>query len=533
VKLRSRRWDRAALRAVAVVAMSMIAATAGVAAAEAVGVENASSLYLVAVVGCAVLSGTWAAVTAAVVSFLAYDFLFIEPVYTFTVSDPGEWLNLFLLLFAGVVVGQLAAMQRARAEAAVARELEAQALVGVSRVLATRASTDAALGQIARVLQGEAGMRRVWIGFGGDAASERVAAVSDESQPRPGVARVRVLQRRPGDEPAVWALVQQPESVRRRQGGGNVYRVRIEASGEALGSIWAERDPGLGQPDRPSTRLLAAAADQIGQAMARDRVADEARAAEVARQGDALKTSLLQSVSHDFRTPLAVIRAAAGTLDGDGVPADDRHANVVAIEREVEYLNSLVANLLDMSRIEGGALRAERDLYDLDDAVRQTVDRRRSRFGGRRLELEVEPAIVRVDGVFLDAAMANLVENALKYTPSDAVIRISSAPVDERTIRLTVEDSGPGVIDDALPHLFEKFYRAPGAPRGSRSGLGIGLAVVKGLVEATGGHVRARRSVLGGLAIDLDLPLATPRPEPDASDPADGSGAEPALGGRP
>jgi two-component system sensor histidine kinase KdpD len=285
--------------------------------------------------------------------------------------------------------------------------------------------------------------------------------------------------------------------------------VRIEASGEALGSIWAERDRSLGEPDRTQTRLLAAAADQIGQAVARDRVSEAARAADIARQGDALKSSLLQSVSHDFRTPLAVIRAAAGSLDSDSsLTAADRHANTQAIEREVEYLNALVANLLDMSRIEAGVLRPEVEVYDLDDALTPPIERVRSRLAGRRLELVIAPAVVRVDAVFLDAVVANVLDNAIKYSPPDAAIRVSTTTLDSTTVRLSIDDSGDGVPDAALPHLFEKFYRAPGARGGSRGGLGIGLAVVRGLVEAMGGRVTARRSELGGLAIDIDLPLA-------------------------
>ena len=269
-------------------------------------------------------------------------------------------------------------------------------------------------------------------------------------------------------------------------------------------------------PDPAQTRLLAAAADQIGQAVARDRIADEARAAEVARQGDALKTSLLQSVSHDFRTPLAVIRAAAGSLDSDSaLSPEDRHANTQAIEREVEYLNALVANLLDMSRIEAGVLRPDVELYDLDDALTQAIARVRPRLGGRRLELEIGPAVVRVDAVFLDAAVANVLDNAIKYTPADACIRVATAIPDGSTVRLTIEDSGDGVAEEALPHLFDKFYRAPGARGGSRGGLGIGLAVVRGLMEATGGRVTARRSGIGGLAIDIDLPLAAVAPGPE------------------
>ena len=497
-------------RTSAVLLVSLCLATAAVSALqELVGVTNASAVYLVAVVVCGVAAGTGAAVSASIAAFLLYDFLFIAPVYTFTVSDPGEWLNLVLLLFAGIVVGQLAAMQRARAELALAREREARSVFGVSRVLATRESTPQALAQIAEALRVEAGMSRVWMAFGPEPAKERLAADTAAGRPRVAGARVRVLQRKPGDEPAAWALLHQPGPAGRAPVGHDLYRVRIDASGEALGSIWAERDRSLGMPDQARTRLLAAAADQIGQAVARDRIAEEAKAAEVARQGDALKTSLLQSVSHDFRTPLAVIRAAAGSLDSDSsLSSADRHANTQAIEREVEYLNALVTNLLDMSRIEAGVLRPDVELYDLDDALTQAIDRVRARLGARRLEIAIRPAVVRVDAVFLDAAVANILDNAIKYTPPDARLRVATTGVGEATVRLTIEDSGPGVAPDALPHLFDKFYRAPGARGGSRGGLGIGLAVVRGMIEATGGRVAARRSELGGLAIDLDLPLA-------------------------
>ncbi len=512
-------------RSVALVVATLVLATAAVSALEdVVGVSNASPVYLVAVVVCGVAAGTWSAVAAAIGASLVYNFFFTEPVHTFAISDPGVLLSVVLLLFVGIVVGQLAALQRSRAELALAREREARAAFGISRVLATRESTPLALAQIAEALRLEADMDRVWVAFGADPASERIAADTGAEASADRLhgsgARVRVLQRRPGDEPAAWVLVHQPGRVGRGPGGHDRYRVRIEASGEALGSVWAERDRRLGVPDQAQTRLMAAVADQVGQAVARDRIAEEARAAEVARQGDALKTSLLQSVSHDFRTPLAVIRAAAGSLDSDSVLSpEDRHANAQAIEREVEYLNALVANLLDMSRIEAGVLRPDVELYDLDDALTQAIARVRPRLGGRSLELQIAPAVVRVDAVFLDAAVANVLDNAIKYTQPAARIRVAATVLGPATVRLTIEDSGDGVSDVALPHLFEKFYRAPGARGGSRGGLGIGLAVVRGLLEATGGRVTARRSGLGGLAIDIDLPLAaaTAGPEGEAA----------------
>jgi two-component system sensor histidine kinase KdpD len=351
-------------------------------------------------------------------------------------------------------------------------------------------------------------MSRSWISLGSELGQERLAADTAGEEVRPSVAIHRVLQRMPGDQPARWDRVHLPSPPgKRRASGLDVYRVRMEAAGESYGSIWAARDKVRGEPDRTETRLLAAAADQVGQALHQDRLAAEAQAADIARQADALKSALLQSVSHDLRTPLATIRAAAGTLRPDsGLSPADQAESADAIDREVEYLNRLVTNLLDLSRIEAGALRAERDVFELDDLVGRTLDRLGPRLAAHRVEVALDAPAVLVDPVFVDEAVTNAVENAVKYTQPGTPIRVSARPLDEGFVRLTVEDGGPGVPDSAMPHLFDKFYRVPGAAGGSRSGTGIGLAVVRGLIEATGGRAEARLSDLGGLAIDLDLP---------------------------
>ena len=483
---------------------------------DELGVANASPVYLVAVVVCGFVEGTAAAILAAIGASLIYNYFFTQPLYTFLIADPGVLLSVVVLLFVGIVVGQLAGLQRSRATTAIVGEREARTLFGMSRVLATRAETDIALEQIAIALRGETDMRRVWIGLGPEPLGERVVADTDRDVQRPLGSRVRILQRTPDDEPARWALVHRPGPPGRIVESLDTYRVRIEASGQPLGSIWAIRRRELGEPDRMQTRLLGGAADQIGQALARDRIEQETRAAEIARQSDALKSSLLQSVSHDFRTPLAVIRAAAGSLDADStLSAAERHANAQAIEREVEYLNRLVANLLNLSRIEAGVLRAERDVDDLDDLVGPGIDRARARLDGRSLAVAVDPRPVRVDAVFLNSALANVLDNAIKYTDRGAHIRVTARPLPDGFVRLTVEDDGPGVPATALPRLFDKFYRGPGAPTGSRSGLGIGLAVVRGLIEATDGRVGARLGQDGGLAIDIDLPAAQVSPAAD------------------
>ncbi len=503
---------RRVLRAVGIPIGSLAVATLAVAFLEqSLGIPDASVIYLPAVVVTAIVAGTAGAVASAGVAILLYDFLFTHPVHTLLIDNPEEWLSLALLLFVAIVVGQLTALQRSRTRLATDRERQARALFQVSHALATRESTAIVLPQIAAILRDETGVEGVAIALGADDAQERVVASSSEGAPRPPAPGAHwVLQRVPGDEPARWLRVHPGGSLRRPRSGMEALRVRITSNETSFGSIWATRQRASTEPDRTATRLLSAAADQLGQVLAHDRLEADAQAAEIARESDALKSALLQSVSHDFRTPLATIRAAAGTLRPEHLSAEDRRASAEAIDREVAYLDRMVTNLLDLSRIEAGALRAERDVFELDDLAGRTLERLGPRLAGRPLTVDLTRQAVLVDPVFLDEALTNLVENALRHTSDGTAIRIAAGgAADHRFVRLTVEDAGPGVPPEALPHLFEKFYRVGVRTRGSRSGTGIGLAVVRGLSEAMGGRATARRSELGGLAVDLDLPPAT------------------------
>jgi two-component system sensor histidine kinase KdpD len=242
-----------------------------------------------------------------------------------------------------------------------------------------------------------------------------------------------------------------------------ILRVPITVGSDAIGSLWAVRGRGDPFPGRSHSRLIAAAADQLGQSVVRDRLAAEATAVEVARQGDALKSALLDSVSHDLRTPLAAIRAAAGNLMDPDVALNVHEERAIArsIDLEAQRLSRLVRNMLDLGRIEGGALHPSLELYDLADLVDPVVERVAPALAPSSVEVDIPADLpaVQVDAIFVDQVLTNLLENAGRYAAGKK-IRVSAKAVGDE-VWLAVEDGGPGVSATAMPHIFERFYRAP------------------------------------------------------------------------
>jgi two-component system sensor histidine kinase KdpD len=490
------------LRTVVVVALVLLTSALAVGALEAtIGIDNASSLFLVAVSIVALSLGTWPAVVTAIGSFLAYNFFFVDPRLTFTVSRAGELLTLVLLLFVGIVISRLAGLQRQREQESARREREARALFAVSRELVRSEGLADAMQVVCERLAAEAGMSRVWVGIGPTAASERVAADSGAGTPPSTRGAHLILQRDAAEAASSWMRIHPPAAPRTEvEPGGPTYRVELKGDHGAIGSLWGQR-PGPDPPHLEETRLLAAAADQLGAAIWREDLRTKAAELEIARRSDELKSALVDSVSHDLRTPLATIRVAAGTLaDPDlDLPPRERRSVAAAIDQEAERLNRLVGDLLDMSRIQGGALIPEIEIYPLSELVAPAVERASAAAGGRPVKVDVpaDVPLVRVDAVLLDRILTNLLDNATKHAGQSAPIRVRAAASAEETVALTVEDGGPGIPDAALGQVFE---------RGQRAGMGLGLVIVRGLADAMGARVTAARSELGGLAMTVSLP---------------------------
>lgn len=279
-----------------------------------------------------------------------------------------------------------------------------------------------------------------------------------------------------------------------------------------IGALEVTGRPGGGRFTPEDERLLATFAGQAALALDRARLAEEASRAQILAQSDELKSALLSAVSHDLRTPLSAIKASATSLLDDQVQwrDDDRREFLLAIDEETDRLTLMVGNLLDLSPIEGGALRPDREWYDIDELLRDVATRLRHRAGGspERIGLDIEPdlPVAWFDYVEIAQVLMNLGENAIKYTPPGSPIEIRARRLGNE-IELAVADLGAGIAPAIQRRLFDRFYR--GSAEGTIiSGSGIGLTICKGLVEAHGGRIWVESTPGRGSTFRFTLPIA-------------------------
>jgi len=409
-------------------------------------------------------------ITSALITFLTFNYFFIEPYYTFTVHRATDVVVLVVFLIVAVVISQLVARAQAGLAMAMAREREATQLYELSTAL-TGLHDDHAVAQI---------------------LARQVRAVSQGEYVEFNIIGTQAFSfHLPETNPPARA----PELI-----------VPIQAARGILGEIQLWRTaPVISSGEK---RLLQTFASQGALALERAWLAQAESRAKVLEESDRLKSAILSSVSHELRTPLSTIKAAASSLRSREVGWDSpaRSELIAAIDDEADHLNMLVGNLLDMSRIESGALKPKREWNILPEIVGSVLGRMKHLAEEHQIEVDVPESLplIPVDYIQMEQVFTNLVSNSLKYAPAKTVIRIR-ARVENEMIHVQVSNQGPQVPREHLERIFDKFYRVTSADR--VTGTGLGLSICKGIIEAHGGRIWAE-NVSDGLAFNFILPLA-------------------------
>lgn len=452
--------------ALATLALEAIRASVGL------EVANISLGYIVAVLLVAISYGLGPGVLASLLGFVSYNFFFVPPLYTFTVTNGQDVIRLFLFLGVAVVTSSIGARSRARAEEARRRARIQEALYDLSQAISAEVKPEAILPAIARqIVQLLHVVGCMILLYDGD---DLKSATSSGTVGNEGMAIVMPL----------------------RTGERTLGLLRV----------WEAPGAELGVDER---RLLDTLARQAALAVERTQLVDEATQLQLVAESDRLKSALLHSISHDLRTPLVAIKGAATNLLDESVAwdAEARHSLLETVDIEADRLNRLVRNLLDMSRIEAGAYPLVKEYALFDEVVEPVLRRLRRALEGHTLVVDLPQDLPFVSMAVLqvDQILTNLLENAAKYAPAGTTITVGAHVVDD-ALRVDVADEGPGVPSAEREHIFDKFYRLS-EPETVHGGTGLGLAICKYLVEAHGGRIWTEPRPGGGAIFSFTLPL--------------------------
>jgi two-component system sensor histidine kinase KdpD len=435
---------------------------------------------LLAILGISTFWGLLEAVAASVVAMLGFNFFFLEPIGTLTITDTQNWVAFFAFMVTAVTASQLSAMAKRRTAEAVERRHELERLFELSQsMLLTSGTSDAIrslVNQVCRVFQVQSA---AFFSKTADAyfrSGPEAFAISDEKL------------RQAADQNEIFFY---PD--------GQMAIVPVRLGGQPLGSL------GLaGQ--MPSPEVLNAVAYLVAIGIERERAVEEAARAEAGRQSEMLKSALLDALAHDIKTPLTSIKAAATSLLGGARPASDRELLSI-IDEEADRLNRIAAEVVAMARIEAGKLHPDKQPYAIAEIIETTLAAMQPVLANRPVQIEIPPVMprVEVDFEFIEQVLKQLLDNALKYSPESSRLTVR-AELQYNTIVVSVADRGPGVDEDERARIFDKFFRGR-RDRFQTQGTGMGLAIAKGIVEAHSGKLWVTSEPGQGSVFSFSLPV--------------------------
>jgi len=498
-----RRWPRYLLAA-----LSTLAATAVCWVFydlfPGLGQANLVMIYLLTTALVAVYGGRRAAILSSVLGVAAFDFMFVPPRFTFAVSSVQYFITFGIMLIVALIIGNLNASVRQQARIAGYRERRTALLYAMSRHLAMARGRDE-LAEVAVRHVSQVFMSRTVLLF----ADEQGHVV----YPRASLLDVSYTGADLGV--AQWVFDHRKPAgmgTDTLSGSAGLY-LPLAGSERAFGvlAVLPENPRRVTLPEQ--YRLLETFAAQIGLALERADFAAHAQAAEVRAETEAIRNALLASISHDLRTPLATIAGGAATLAGnlDALSDADRGALASSVSEEATRMSERITTLLDLVRLETGAIQPRFDLYALDELVGSVLHRLEQPLRRHRVRIELPESLplLRIDGRLIEQVLENLLDNASKYTPAGSEIRIS-AQVLSRQVEVSVEDDGPGLAVADPEILFEKFQR--GAPEGAVGGIGLGLAICRTILALHKGRIWAENRAPHGTAFRFTVPLPAVAP---------------------
>jgi len=473
----------------------------GVSIREYVDMGGVTLLYITTVLITAVVLGLTSSLLASVISVVCIDFFFQPPIYEFRIADSRDVVALIFFAITAFVASGITYELRAQALLARNRAKITAGFYAFSRKLAGLARLEELLDATARQI-GSMLRSRVVIFLHEDGKTTLRAVYPADS---------RVSE--DDLQPVGWSFRNGVPSGRGTESFANSewsfipLRIGINTVG-VLGVKQEVRDAFLTPDDR---RLIDALADQASVAIQRIALADEIDRTRILRETEHLRDALLSSISHDLRTPLASILGSLTSLRSyqEIYDRDTKDGLLNTALEEAERLNRFVNNLLDITRLESGALEVKRDPIDIEDVVGSALKRARIILGDHKVNVDItsDLPMLRLDFVLFEQVLFNLLDNATKYSPPGSMISVTGM-WDNDSVRLQIADEGPGIPDEHLEHIFDKFHRVKARDR-QRAGTGLGLAICRGFVEAQGGTISAsNRTDRSGAQFTITFPLS-------------------------
>ncbi|HVJ69026.1 MAG TPA: sensor histidine kinase KdpD [Caulifigura sp.] len=466
---------------------------------------NTVMVFLAGVAWAAFRHGRGPAILASMLAVLVFDFGFVPPYFTVAVSDSEYVITFGVMLVIGLLVATLAARLRSQVESSRLREQRTAALYELGKRLSSVYGN--------AFLVATAGAKLADL-VGGEVA---IYLQAGDSTPEIEFGHNSTIAQHPVSLPAAkWVIDHDQIAGATTNTLPNAIALFMPIIGaqKTLGALAFRVAETARLLDPDQRQMLEACANQLALALERDQLAVEAAEARIEAEKESVRSSLLSSVSHDLKTPLAAIAGASGSLlESEGLDEATRRELMETVAEEASRLNRLLDNILQMSKLEAGAVAPNSQWHVLEEIVGSALHRLRRELVDHeiRVDLPASLPLIFVDGLLMEQVFVNLIENAVRYTPAGTLITIT-AGLDDNAVRIAVTDNGPGIPAGDEERIFDKFYRASGRADGGR-GSGLGLAICRAILKSQGGRISAGNRSSGGAELTIHLPLPADRPQ--------------------